>query len=356
LRDSRAFAIMLCAEGRGFPIHVQSHEIRPDRGLMKTYRSSFARVALAATLLAGVAGAADKSPTAVRAEALFDEGRKLMNAGDFASACPKFAESQTLDPAPGTALNLANCYEKAGKFASAWAAFRSAEAAASAAKQKDRAAFAKKKVTALQPQLSRLTISVSTSAGAVVQVQIDDQPVQGPEWGVPVPRDGGSYTIVASAPGKETWTTHIELRPTEQNLVVEVPPLVDTPRPVEAARPDAPAESVKADVAPAAPAATRGQGQRTVAYVVGGLGVAGLGTAGVFGLLAESQWKKAQQAPNGLHASEANKASNLGNASTIAAVAGGALAATGIILWITSPRGPITVGANGSELFVNGSF
>jgi hypothetical protein len=35
---------------------------------------------------------------------------------------------------------------------------------------------------------------------------------------------------------------------------------------------------------------------------------------------------------------------------------GGGLALTGVILWISAPRGAVTVGTNGQELFVTGSF
>src|SRR5687768_6154338 len=72
------------------------------------------------------------------AEALFAEGRRLMSSGDFKTACPKFAASQKLDPGLGTSLNLADCYEKSGKTASAWAEFRDAAAAAHRVGSKDR--------------------------------------------------------------------------------------------------------------------------------------------------------------------------------------------------------------------------
>lgn len=89
--------------------------------------------ALTVLLGAGVASA-DEPPDAVRASALFAEGRQLMAAGDYASACPKLAESQALDPAADTALDLGICYQKASQaaFKAAHDLARSPEAGSSA--------------------------------------------------------------------------------------------------------------------------------------------------------------------------------------------------------------------------------
>jgi TolA-binding protein len=57
------------------------------------------------------------------AEKLFDEGRRAMQSGDYALACPKFEASNKADPAVGTQMNLAMCWEKLGKTASAWAMY-----------------------------------------------------------------------------------------------------------------------------------------------------------------------------------------------------------------------------------------
>src|SRR5262249_43796344 len=58
------------------------------------------------------------------AEALFKEGRKAADAGDYETACVRFRESERLDAAVGTEFNLADCEEHRGKLAEAWQLFR----------------------------------------------------------------------------------------------------------------------------------------------------------------------------------------------------------------------------------------
>src|SRR5580704_18638451 len=112
---------------------------------------------------------------AAAAEALFDEARKLVTAGDFATACPRFAESERLDPSVATLLNLGACYEKAGRTASAWATFREAASAAQAAKRDDYLQTAQKRATALEPTLSRIIISEHDTSTAGLEIKRDGE-------------------------------------------------------------------------------------------------------------------------------------------------------------------------------------
>ena len=82
---------------------------------MRSFPLSVA-ASLAIVLVANVATADDKT-AAAHAAALFEEGRRLMVAEDYAAACPKLAESQTLDPLPDTAFDLGLCYQMASQAA-----------------------------------------------------------------------------------------------------------------------------------------------------------------------------------------------------------------------------------------------
>src|SRR5690348_1000013 len=91
------------------------------------------RVAALGSVLAWSATAhAQAASQKATAEALFEEGRKLMAEGKVAEACPKFADSEQLDASSSTLLNLASCYEKLGRTASAWATYREAASLANA--------------------------------------------------------------------------------------------------------------------------------------------------------------------------------------------------------------------------------
>src|ERR1700735_1999583 len=117
---------------------------------MRRHMRSGLRVLLAAGIpassVAAGANAAAQAPSnsTVTAEALFEEARSLVAAGKYAEACPKFADSERLGPSVATLLNLANCWEKAGHTATAWATYREAASAANAAGRKDYLATAQR--------------------------------------------------------------------------------------------------------------------------------------------------------------------------------------------------------------------
>src|SRR5512145_844270 len=83
------------------------------------------------------------------AEALFREAESLWETGDHASACPKLAESQRLDPQRGTLERLGACYEATGKTASAWTTYAILFEAAQRASDKDRLKLAQDRQLAL---------------------------------------------------------------------------------------------------------------------------------------------------------------------------------------------------------------
>src|SRR5439155_24289020 len=118
------------------------------------------------------------------AQALFDDGVKLMADGKNADACPKLAESQRLDPSLGTLLRLATCYERVGKTASAWALYGEAIAAAKSANQPAREKYASEHAAALASKLCKLTIVVPVESDlAGLEVTRDGTPVTRAQWG-----------------------------------------------------------------------------------------------------------------------------------------------------------------------------
>src|SRR5260221_208371 len=86
------------------------------------------------------------------ANILFDEGRKAMASRDYLQAIEKLQQSQKLDPAVGTLLNLAESFATLGRSASAWSAYRDAASLAASTKQVEREKYATKKAQELEPQ------------------------------------------------------------------------------------------------------------------------------------------------------------------------------------------------------------
>src|SRR5271156_4908852 len=111
---------------------------------------------LLATLAARPAFAQSRASDVAAAQALFDDGRALMKAGKFAEACPRLEESERLDSGPGTEVNLADCYEHAGRTASAWAEVEVVADSLRARGKHDREKSARARASVLQPKLTKL--------------------------------------------------------------------------------------------------------------------------------------------------------------------------------------------------------
>ena len=184
---------------------------------------------LAASFTLTVSGSALAEPSPgekAAAEALFQKGVEFMAVGKTAEACEKFDGSNQLDPALGTMLRLADCYERAGKTASAWALFQQAAATASAQGQSERNKIAAERASSLEQRLSRLQLAVDTRSGKEgLQLRLNGKPIPSGTWDAALPVDPGQQTIEASAPGHITWKTSIEVAagPGTTNLEVPAP-------------------------------------------------------------------------------------------------------------------------------------
>jgi hypothetical protein len=285
------------------------------------------------------------------AEALFDDALKQMKAGQFAEACPKLEESQRIDPGVGTLLYLAECYEKSGRVASAWATFREAASVAGAGGQADRERTARERAQRLEPQLAYLTLTLAPETRALkgLTISVGTNALGAGSAGVATPIDPGEQRIEVTAPGYESFTSTVKVEAAHR-YDVAVPALREGPH--SAGAPLAPAEAPPA-VAPAifAPLANSPPAEqsnwstmKTLGLVAGGAGVVGIGVGTYFGFRAISKMNQAEDGScaNGLCQDQADleltqQASDAAVVSNIAFAAGGALVLTGAALFFLAP-------------------
>jgi hypothetical protein len=304
---------------------------------MPTLRATpgFAILALSATALwTGTARAQGGDPSAT-AEALFRSGRELMASGHLDEACPKFAESQRIDPKIGTLMNLALCHEKAGLTASAWAEYAEAGTIAHRLGQLERERVAQERSKALEAALVHVVIDVS--APAETQVTLDGQPIEAGGFGTPIPVDPGDHVVAANAAGKKTFRDAFHLAARTPDHTTRVPVLeAEAPAPL-------PPVVAHVDEAPAAPPPPAGH--RTLGLVIGGAGIVVVGVGAFFGFHAFSEKHTAENECDaafctqaGLDAISSMKASEA--VSTIAIATGVAAIGVGTYLVVSAGHGP----------------
>ncbi len=323
-------------------------------------RRILSAIALTAVLAAPSRAAAQPhNDDVARAESLFNAAKALLDAGQNADACAKFAESKRLAPGLGVTLYLADCYERIGRTASAWTEFRSAEGLARERSDK-RAEVARGRAQTLEPRLDRLTITVApTVPQAGLQILRDGTAVSTEEWGLAVPVDPGDHVVVVSSPGHASRTIPAHVGPEAPTAAVRIDRLDDatpTPSPTPAPVPSPAPAPIPESTSPAPetprpasdPAATR----RWVGVGVAVAGVAGVALGAVFGLGAKSKLAQSNQDdhcdkadtcdPTGL--ALRHDASSAATLSTVMFVVGGVALAGGAVLYFTAPRPAATMG------------
>lgn len=244
--------------------------------------------------LVALSSRAYAQPAGAQAEVLFREGRDLMKAGKYAEACTAFDQSQKLEPAITTLLNLAGCREKAGQLATAWGLFLEAERQTRGAKDgatKKLNEVAKTRAEKLEPKISKLTINVMHPIDGL-EISRDKDRVDTAMWNRALPIDGGTYTITATAPDKKPWTTQVTVAPESESKTVEVPDLAKkasevVPPTSTAVTPPVAEEEEEHDTPPASRS-------KAVPIAIGVAGVAMLGGAVGFHLWGNAKYDDAK--------------------------------------------------------------
>lgn len=216
------------------------------------------------------------------AEALYRQARDLMAAGKYDEACPKFAESQRLDPATGTLLNLASCHERQGRLATAWLEYGDVIAAARRDAREDRVQYANDRLAELEPKLSRLTLLLAPDADTPgLDIELDGAKVGRAVIGAPTPVDPGKHTVQASAPGKKPLSLTVEVGAVADQKTLTIPRLEDAPAAPVESPPPAPPLVTAPPAPPSDHASTRPV--PTSVYIAGGVTLALAAGAGATG-------------------------------------------------------------------------
>jgi hypothetical protein len=245
-----------------------------------------------ATPLAHADGPAAKAA----AQSLFDEGSALLRGGEVAAACPKLEQSLALDRGMGTLLFLAECYERTGRSASAWAMFHEVAAEAGALGQTERATVASERAERLAPRVPRLTIQVPAAVAALVGLRVrrDGELVGVASFGSAIAVDPGRHHIEATAPGFAAFEEHASLDERDQRVVtLRLEPAAPPPPPRPSVEPPRESAAAATSVEPTETRSARPRaGAGTIALAASGATFAVVG--GVFGLRAFARWDAAR--------------------------------------------------------------
>lgn len=294
--------------------------------------SLFTLLALVASPAPAVAQDPAQAPSAEalkHAREQFGQALALQTAGDWAGALTLLKEVAAVKSTPQVRFNMALCEERLGKLVAALGDYELAAADARAEKADQVAEEVERRLEALRQRIPRITVNRGSGAEAAI-ISLDGVSLGDQVIGTPMPTDPGPHTVEARSPGFKPFRQSLRLaeqQSEELEIVLEPEP---APPP---------------EVRPAPPPPLRGR-SRVYGYVVGGVGVASLATAGVFLGLRHgkiSDLDKAcpdRQCPSSAQQSDIDTGKLYNTVANVTLVVGAVALATGVVLVLTG--GPTT--------------
>jgi len=254
---------------------------------------------LAASVLALVLGlnpdaAYAQSPADLRkARAQFQRGIELEQAANYTEAIQQFREVGQVRMTPQVRFHIAYCEEMLGRLVTALGGYdlALAEADTVGADFKNEVETA---ITRLREKIPKLLIERGSGAEAAL-VQLDGIDLGASSIGVEVPLDPGPHKVTAVAPGYKPFGATVELKErevTKVTLELEVNPEPIAPPPKERV------VMVPQEKGP----------DRTVPYIIGGAGIVFLGASGaLFALRQSTKAELEQDCPDPDRCGESNR-------------------------------------------------
>lgn len=283
---------------------------------------------------------------------LFGQGQDALKANDCEAAAERFERADKLYSAPTIRVGLARAYVCLGQFVKGREKYnlviREKLPADASGAFKNAVEDAKKEITGLDSKIGYVSITIE--GPTVPKVTIDGENVPVAALGVNRPMDPGEHVVKADANG---------FKPAEVKVTVTAQQVTPVALRLEADASETPDDDDDDDVTVTPGDAASGDTLRLVGFIGIGVGAAGLILGGVTGGLALGKHGDLTDACGEDGMCPADQQENLddfntfGTVSTIGFIAGGVIAAAGLVLVLVAPSGgseqaTLTVGPTGA--------
>jgi hypothetical protein len=243
----------------------------------------------------GVLPAAATPVQREQAQARFMRGKDLMTKKQYDDALAELRASHEIVASPNTRLQAGRCLLAMGRLVAAYAELgRAAVEAKELTGQDNRYQRAYDAATAeraeIEPKLGFVSLTIDNAADGT-RVTVGGEEVNRAAWSEPEPVQAGVTEVVATTPGHEPIRRTVTVAAGERASLV-----MDTHSGDRDAAEPAPAPP---HAEPSPVPARGGSWLRTGAYAAGGVGVVGLATFAVFGLMARSTYDDLNSACGG---------------------------------------------------------